>query len=384
MAEDRPIIIKRIKKTGGAHHGGAWKVAYADFVTAMMAFFLLLWLLNAVTEEQKKGIAQYFKPTIAPQNQQSQDAVLNGQPAVMTAVEGASAAQATVDVEDAQEDAEDNPTPSDSDSDQNPVPAEEDEKAEKPVDVKEAQEVVAKAEQQQFEDVKKKIEQQIQQDPGLADLKNNIDIQQTPEGLLIQLLDKEKVSMFPTGSASMNERSRQLLSLVAHVVAPLDNKLSISGHTDATPYQGRADYSNWELSTDRANAARRALVINGVDGKRIANVSGRADTDPKIKDDPLSPENRRISIVLLRDKPAAPSAGTQGSGTQGSGTQGSGTQGSGTQGSGTPALATPPAAPAVSPASAEPGAPPPEIVPSNPAIPESITGATAAPASTAP
>jgi chemotaxis protein MotB len=383
MAEDRPIIIKRIKKTGGAHHGGAWKVAYADFVTAMMAFFLLLWLLNAVTEEQKKGIAQYFKPTIAPQNQQSQDAVLNGQPAVMTAVEGASAAQATVDVEDAQEDAEDNPTPSDSDSDQNPVPAEEDEKAEKPVDVKEAQEVVAKAEQQQFEDVKKKIEQQIQQDPGLADLKNNIDIQQTPEGLLIQLLDKEKVSMFPTGSASMNERSRQLLSLVAHVVAPLDNKLSISGHTDATPYRGRADYSNWELSTDRANAARRALVINGVDGKRIANVSGRADTDPKIKDDPLSPENRRISIVLLRDKPAAPSAGTQGSGTQGSGTQGSGTQGSGTQGSGTPALATPPAAPAVSPASAEPSAPP-EIVPSNPAIPESITGATAAPASTAP
>jgi chemotaxis protein MotB len=378
VAEDRPIIIKRIKKSGGAHHGGAWKVAYADFVTAMMAFFLLLWLLNAVTEEQRQGIAQYFKPTIAPQNQQSQEAILNGQPAVMMAVDGASAAQAQVDIEDAEEDAEDEPksasdTDNENETETEAVPSEE-QKAEKPVDVKEAAEVVAKAEQQQFEDVKKKIEQQIQQDPGLADLKNNIDIQQTPEGLRIQLLDKDKVSMFPSGSASMNERSRQLLSLVAHVVAPLDNKLSISGHTDATPYQGRADYSNWELSTDRANAARRALVINGVDGKRIANVSGRADTDPKIKDDPLSPENRRISIVLLRDKPAAPSAGTQGSGTQGSGTQGSGT----------PALATPPAAPAVSPASAEPSAPPPEIVPSNPAIPESITGATAAPASTAP
>src|SRR3954469_15457676 len=158
MADDRPIIIKRIKKSGGAHHGGAWKVAYADFVTAMMAFFLLLWLLNAVTEEQKRGIAQYFKPTIAPQNQQSQDAILNGQPAVMTAVAGASAAQADVDVEDAQDDAEDNPTPSDSDSDQNPVPAQPDQKPEKPVDVKEAQEVVAKAEQKQFEDVKEKIE----------------------------------------------------------------------------------------------------------------------------------------------------------------------------------------------------------------------------------
>src|SRR3569623_331962 len=305
MADDRPIIIKRIKKSGGGHHGGAWKVAYADFVTAMMAFFLLLWLLNAVTEEQKKGIAQYFKPTIAPQNQQSQQAILNGQPAVMMAVDGASAAQAQVDIQDAQEDAEDNPQKSDSNSDQNPnpVPAQPDQKAEKPVDVKEAQQVVAKAEQKAFDDVKKKIEQQIQQDPGLADLKNNIDIQQTPEGLLIQLLDKEKVSMFPSGSASMNDRSRQLLSLVAHVVAPLDNKLSISGHTDATPYQGRADYSNWELSTDRANAARRALVYSGVDDRRIENVSGRADTDPMVKDNPLSPENRSISIVLLHDQP---------------------------------------------------------------------------------
>jgi chemotaxis protein MotB len=366
VAEDRPIIIKRIKKSGGAHHGGAWKVAYADFVTAMMAFFLLLWLLNAVTEEQKRGIAQYFKPTIAPQNQQSQQAILNGQPAVMMAVEGASAAQAQVDVEDAQEDAEDNPTkPADQNRDQSQdaVPADAQQQAEKPVDVKEAQEVVAKAEQQAFEDVKKKIEQQIQQDPGLADLKNNIDIQQTPEGLLIQLLDKDKVSMFPSGSASMNERSRQLLSLVAHVVAPLDNKLSISGHTDATPYQGRADYSNWELSTDRANAARRALVNAGVDDRRVENVSGRADTDPKIKEDPLSPENRRISIVLLRDKPI----------------QTQGTAAPTPAPASAPAAAPAPAAPASAPAA--PSAPPPEIVPSNPAIPESISHESAAPAS---
>src|SRR5215471_19278701 len=105
MADDRPIIIKRIKKSGGGHHGGAWKVAYADFVTAMMAFFLLLWLLNAVTEEQKKGIAQYFRPTIAPQSEQSQQAILNGQPAVMTAVQGASAAEATIEPDNPTEDA---------------------------------------------------------------------------------------------------------------------------------------------------------------------------------------------------------------------------------------------------------------------------------------
>ena len=151
--------------------------------------------------------------------------------------------------------------------------------------------------------------------------------------------------MVPTGSASMNERSRQLLSLVAHVVAPLDNKLSISGHTDATPYQGRADYTNWELSTDRANAARRVLVGSGIDEHRVETISGRADTDPKIKDDPFSPENRRISIVVLRDKPVAP-AGFE------------------TQG----------AAPAAQTAPAEPAGPPPEIVPSTP-----TTGPTTAP-----
>ena len=125
---ERPIIIKRIIVAGGGHHGGAWKVAYADFVTAMMAFFLLLWLLNAVTEEQKKGIAQYFKPTIAPQNQQSQEAILNGQPAVMMAVDGASAAQAEVDIEDAEEDAESEPK-------REAVPADEQQTPEKPVEV---------------------------------------------------------------------------------------------------------------------------------------------------------------------------------------------------------------------------------------------------------
>ena len=306
-ADDRPIIIKRIKKVGGGHHGGAWKVAYADFVTAMMAFFLLLWLLNAVTEEQKQGIANYFRPTIAPTNPASNNLILNGQPAVMTEVNGASAAQATVDVDDDAEDAAANakatPTPSDTTET-------------KPVNITEAQQVVQQAEQKQFEEVKSKIEQQIRQDAGLADLKDNIQIEQTPEGLRIQLLDREKVSMFPSGSATMNEKSKKLLDLVARVVEPLHNKLSISGHTDATPFQGAAGYTNWELSTDRANAARRELEQSGVDLGRVQNVSGKADTDPFIKDDPTSPQNRRISIVLLRDAPppapaAAPAAPSQ-------------------------------------------------------------------------
>src|SRR5262249_23723042 len=160
----------------------------------------------------------------------------------MQSVEGASAAEASVDVDNPVDDASKNPGgESDKASDAsnaNPVPAKAGDKAEKPVDVSEAQQVVNKAEQQHFQEAKQKIEEQIQQDAGVADLKNNIDIQQTPEGLMIQLLDKDKVSMFPSGSASMNDRSRELLQLVAHVVAPLPNKLSIAGHTDATPYQG--------------------------------------------------------------------------------------------------------------------------------------------------
>jgi chemotaxis protein MotB len=356
MVDDRPIIIKRIKKSGGGHHGGAWKVAYADFVTAMMAFFLLLWLLNAVTEEQKKGIAQYFRPTIAPQSSQSQEAILNGTPAVMSEVSGASAAEASVDVDDSADDADSNPT-----SAANPNPSPDDQPASgsgvtpavngaKPVDINQAQEVVAKAEAKQFDEVKQKIEEQIKQDPGLADLKNNIDIRQTPEGLMIELLDKEKISMFPSGSAEMNDRSRQLLQLVARVISPLPNKLSISGHTDATPYQGKVDYSNWELSTDRANAARRALETFGVNENRMENVAGKADTDPKVKEDPRSPENRRISIVLLRE--------------------------GGTMAPGSQAEASPAQTPAPT-AAATPVPVPPEIVPSatppaEPQLPQSV------------
>jgi chemotaxis protein MotB len=354
-ADDRPIIIKRIKKSGGGHHGGAWKVAYADFVTAMMAFFLLLWLLNAVTEEQKKGIAQYFRPTIAPQSSQSQDAILNGTPAVMSELSGASAAEASVDVEDAADDADASPS-----APANPKPSPDNampsNTGEKPVDVNQAKDVVAKDEQKHFDEVKQKIEDQIKQDPGLADLKNNIDIQQTPEGLRIELLDKEKVSMFPSGSAAMNDRSRQLLQLVARVISPLPNKLSISGHTDATPYQGKIDYSNWELSTDRANAARRQLETFGVNDNRMENVAGKADTDPKLKNDPFSPENRRISIVLLREAPAnAPSAPAPAA-----------TEGS----AAAPAIPAQAPAPAEAPASADAAPVPP---PAEPQPPQSVT-----------
>jgi chemotaxis protein MotB len=325
MADERPIIIKRIKKSGGGHHGGAWKVAYADFVTAMMAFFLLLWLLGNTTDEQKKAIGNYFSPTLAMSSSSTTVAVMDGQPQVMETTAGGAAAE--VDVE---EDGTGQTGDGSGNSDQEEA-ATATSQGEKPIDEQQAEKALQAAESKRFEEVKQQIKQVIDQSPDLSGLKDNLQIDQTPEGLRIQLLDKEKESMFASGSADMAEKSRKLLSLVAQAVKGLPNRLAISGHTDATPYVGSDGRSNWELSSDRANAARRVLVQNGVDPAHVRNVVGRADTDPFIKDNPNDPQNRRISIVLLSEVHAAP----------------------GEQGAAAPAPTAP----------AEPATPPAEIVP---------------------
>ncbi len=171
------------------------------------------------------------------------------------------------------------------------------------MDEQTARDVVAKAEEKQFDQVKLQIQEAIKQSPELRDLKDNLMIDQTPEGLRIQLIDRDKISMFPSGSSSMNDKSKELLQKVAQAIHGLPNKLSISGHTDAAAYAGQAGYSNWELSSDRANASRRVLVDAGIAAGRVEAVNGKADKDPLDAKDPLSPTNRRISIVLLHAGP---------------------------------------------------------------------------------
>jgi chemotaxis protein MotB len=305
VADERPIIIiKRIKKVAGGHHGGAWKVAYADFVTAMMAFFLLLWLLNAVTEEQKKGIASYFRPTLAVQNTSASFTILAGQAQPMESMSGGASAQTDLDDPEQADMTQEEPATGegkqpDSVKDQPPDPGE----GAKPVDLAEAAATVAAAEQKQFEQIKNDIKNAIQESPELMELEKNLKIDQTEDGIRIQLLDQEKSSMFPSGSAAMNPRSKELLAKVAEVVRSLPNRIEISGHTDATPYAGGRDYTNWELSADRANASRRVLVGAGISPDRLQKIEGRADTDPFVASDPFDPENRRISIILLRQPP---------------------------------------------------------------------------------
>ncbi len=293
--ENRPIIVKKVKKGGGhGHHGGAWKVAYADFVTAMMAFFLLLWLLNATTEEQKRGIADYFSPHSVAPSSSGAGGVMGGQSMDLegTLNSDRSPVGITISIPSSSEEAD--PTEQ----------AEEGEAAAKsPEELSDEalQREMADREAEQFEAAEEALRQAIQSVPELQDLAENLLVDQTPEGLRIQIVDREKTSMFPSGSAQMYGRTQQLMGLVADAIAGLPNRVAIKGHTDATPFSSGSGYSNWELSTDRANASRRALLEAGLDPRRIESVAGRADQEPLIADDPYSPQNRRISVILLRE-----------------------------------------------------------------------------------
>ena len=318
-----PVIIKKIKKSHAhVHHGGAWKVAYADFVTAMMAFFLLLWLLNVTTDEQRRGIADYFAPSVASQNQTGSGGVLGGQ---TISVDGAlvndsAAASITVMLDaPAQELPEQDAAAEDEaeaaaqpEPPKVPVEASEvtalavAEPPETSTDVSEdaATKLVKDLEEERFRQAEFELRQAIQDIPDIQQLAQNLIIDRTPEGMRIQIVDQDKLSMFPRSSSDMLDHARKLMGLVAEVVRNLPNEIAITGHTDSTPFVNDDGYGNWELSADRANASRRALMSAGVPGSRIASVVGKADKEPLTAGDRAAPQNRRISIVLLHETAA--------------------------------------------------------------------------------
>jgi chemotaxis protein MotB len=316
MADEKsnqPVIIVKKKKHGEhGHHGGAWKVAYADFVTAMMAFFLLLWLLNVTTEEQKQGIAQYFTPDSASKSSSGSGAILGG-----TVIAQGQMARVTGGVvlgipqDAAPEEAEEQEDKKDPAQKEERDGGKSDEKKSSPAqtakrevteeDVKKA---LAKREEEEFARAEHDLRQAIQDVPELRQLAQNLIIDRTPEGMRIQIVDQGRLAMFPLGSPAPFEHTRQLLAMVAKVVQRMPNKIAVTGHTDATPYAaGGRPYDNWELSTDRANSSRRGLIDAGVPGARISRVVGKADQEPLFAENPSDPRNRRISIVLLREQP---------------------------------------------------------------------------------
>ncbi len=283
------IIVKKVKKAAHGHHGGAWKVAYADFVTAMMAFFLLLWLLNATTDEQKKGIADYFSPASLSRRTSGAGGVMGG---TVIAEEGALTDQtAALNI------AKNVPSSEQASTDFGPN----DGRSIEDLSREELDELMARREQEQFDEAARTLRQAIEAVPDLKELAQNIIIDHTPEGMRIQIVDQHGKSMFPLGQANMFDHTRRLMDLVADAISRLPQKIAIKGHTDAAPFVSNSGYSNWELSTDRANASRRALIQAGIDPSRIDSVAGRAAQELLTPDNPYDPRNRRISIILLRE-----------------------------------------------------------------------------------
>ena len=288
VSGERPIIIKRIKKSGGGgHHGGAWKVAYADFVTAMMAFFLLMWLINTTSPEQKRGIADYFAPASVSATTSGAGGILGGTAASSDGskstgsqdVVQALAPQAPPNVSDIGQ----SQTQSQSSTDATPD----------------------KSEDAALNSAAASLKQAMQDMPELAELSKQVIVDQTPEGLRIQLVDQEGRSMFNEGSAAPNDRAKVLLQAVARVINKLPNRVTIAGHTSASADGGKPA-SDWALSSARADASRQILQAAGVDADRIYQVAGKAGSDPLYPDDPMLPGNRRITIVLLREAPVLP------------------------------------------------------------------------------
>jgi chemotaxis protein MotB len=354
------VVIRKEESVEGGHHGGAWKVAYADFVTAMMAFFLLMWLVNATTEEQRRGLADYFSPTAVISDSRSG----NGQPlggktpfedgaqvsdlgtvairpgqksSLASPLDRKDAEQAPADGEPAMEGGRHRASTGGSGGKaatarpvsgprapgggtaaaeaQAPVPggtslahAAADPAAARPLDAAAFKAERDRRERAAFERAAAEIRQAITGDPALAGLSRQLGIDVTPQGLRIQLLDEDRLPMFATGSSEPNERARLLLRRIAPVLARLPEEIAISGHTDAAPYRGTGK-TNWDLSTERANATRRLLVEGGLAETRFRRVSGVADRDPLLPADPLAAANRRIAILVLRDNARAPATG---------------------------------------------------------------------------
>jgi chemotaxis protein MotB len=339
------IIVRKEEVVAGDPHGGSWKVAYADFVTAMMAFFLLMWLLNATTEEQRKGLADYFSPnSVLSHNSSGTGQPFGGRTAFS---EGAmlsdlGSPQVTVGqqpvVDHVEEDGLDviiQPRPHRDDSKSQerdlggrpppkpppqqvrnaapagPVPvaattAGQGNAQHKPTEA-ELRAELERREKQAFEQAAQQVRDAVGEDPQLAELARQLVIDTTPEGLRIQIRDADREPMFPFGSAVPNDKARLLLQKVAPVLARMTQDISIAGHTDAAPFAG-SGRTNWELSADRANATRRLLVESGLQESRIRSVTGNAERDLAVPADPLAAANRRIAIVVLRSVRPLPEA----------------------------------------------------------------------------
>ncbi|MBX9899519.1 MAG: flagellar motor protein MotB [Burkholderiaceae bacterium] len=275
--ELRPIIVKRIKKVAGGHHGGAWKIAYADFVTAMMAFFLLMWLLGSTAKGNLQGIAEYFQTPLkvamsGGDGSGDSSSIVKGGGKDLTLREGQ-------------------------------VKKGDTEAQKKTYNLQAAEAALAKADGERLKGLKEKIEAAIESNPTLKQYKKQLLLDITTEGLRIQIVDEKNRPMFASAKADLQPYTREILHEIGVALNGVPNRISLSGHTDSSPYgSGEKGYSNWELSADRANASRRELIFGGMDESKVLRVVGLSSSVLFDKDDPLNPINRRISIIVMNKK----------------------------------------------------------------------------------
>jgi chemotaxis protein MotB len=273
-----PIIVKRIKRSGGKGHGAAaWKIAYADFVTAMMAFFLLMWLLGSTTKGDLQGIAEYFRTPLkvalaGGSGSGDSSSVIQGGGTDLTRQDGQVKKGETVPER-------------------------------RTINLRAAQAELERRETERLVALKARIDSAIEASPMLSKFKSQIRVELTPEGLRIQVIEEGTKPMFEIGSALVKDDMRDILRELSKLINDIPNRISLSGHTDSKPYAGgERGYSNWELSADRANASRRELVAGGIADDKIIRVVGQGSAVHIDKGDPNNPANRRISIIVLNQK----------------------------------------------------------------------------------
>lgn len=285
MAIDKkPIIVKKIKKGGhGGHHGGAWKIAYADFVTAMMAFFLLLWLLSSTDKHNIEGIQEYFRKPIKEALSSGNSTSVN-----QSVIKGGGRDLTTKKKMDSTAKTKETQSKS----------------IEKRIDKDQKKnQSQTKSEEKSIQEIKKKLEQAIRSNPTLKEYKNQLLVDVTTEGLRVQIIDDQNRPMFELAKSNLQPYTRKILREIGSVLNGVNNGISLSGHTDASAYPNKdRSYSNWELSADRANASRRELIQGGMSPEKLVKVVGLSSAALLDQSNPLNPINRRISIVIMNKK----------------------------------------------------------------------------------
>ncbi len=297
------IVIKKVIDDGhGGAHGGAWKIALADMMTAMMAFFLLMWLLGASNEDQRKSIADYFRPTSHSMTPIGQLAGSNGVLGGRSIIDPEAfpyAARQTGLLERLTPRSEGGPNPDTDPGPENENPAPDPDK----LTPEQKKEIAAQADAENFQKLEKEIKQKLSENKRLEQIKDQVAISRDKDGLRIEIIDKADFAMFPSGSNSMQGKAATLIKEVATSLAQMPNKVAIRGHTDSVPFQSAEGRNNWSLSAERAEATRQLLEKNGIPPQRFTRIEGVADTDPFNTKDPKDPRNRRMSITVLNQDP---------------------------------------------------------------------------------